>query len=367
MSTVILSLLIVSAMAAFLALLLEIADMYIADYGECHILVNEEKDLVVRGGSPLFFSLMEHGIFIPSACGGKGTCSYCKVKVLEGGGPILPTETPYLSAEEQEAGVRLSCQVKVRNDVKIEIPEELFNIKEYKVRVHDRGMLTEVIKDVRLEILDPPEGIKFKPGQYIQLQVPAYELSKTTDFRAFSIASPADEHDHVDLMITRAPEGLVALYVHDYMKDGEELVMRGPFGDFYYREGDREMILIATGSGLAPIRSILHHMERNNVQRKATLFFGGRTEADLIHREQLEELENKLYDFKYVPILSNIPDDDPWPGERGYIPPAVEKYIGDIPSVDAYLCGAPIVVEICDKALVEKGLTKDHIFYDKFA
>ena len=134
MLQLIFSLLILSGMAAFLALLLELAAAYLADYGEVRIRVNKQEDLTVQGGSPLLFSLMEHRIFVPSACGGRGTCALCKVRVLEGGGPVLPTETPYLGPEEIQNHVRLSCQVKVRNDLAISIPEELFNIKEFRVR-----------------------------------------------------------------------------------------------------------------------------------------------------------------------------------------------------------------------------------------
>jgi len=135
MFQLIFGILVIAGIGALLALLLELADTLIADYGQSRLNINNKKDLDVKGGSPLLFSLMEHGIFIPSACGGKGTCAYCKVRVLEGGGPVLPTETPFLSAQELEDNVRLSCQVKVRNDLAIEIPEELFLIQEFKVRV----------------------------------------------------------------------------------------------------------------------------------------------------------------------------------------------------------------------------------------
>ena len=148
MLTLILSLLILSGLGALLALFLEIADAYLADYGEKQILVNEQKKLVVEGGRPLLSTLMGQGIFIPSACGGKGTCSYCKVRVLEGGGPVLPTETPYLSPDELTAHVRLSCQVKVKDNLKIEIPEELFLVKEYRVRVEGIKDLTPEIKSM---------------------------------------------------------------------------------------------------------------------------------------------------------------------------------------------------------------------------
>ena len=367
MVQIIISLLVISGIGALLALLLEIAHSYIANYGDCHITINEEKDLVVKGGRSVFFSLLDEGIFIPSACGGRGTCSYCKVKIPEGAGPVLPTETPYLNDKELADNVRLSCQVKVRNDIKVVLPEELFLVKEYKVRLADIQDVTPAIKEVTFDILSPKEGITFKPGQYIQLQVPGYELHKEPDFRAFSLASPSDVHDHIKLYITKSPEGFVSIYVHEYMKDQEELVMRGPFGDFYYRDSDRDILLIATGSGLAPIRSILHHIERNNIQRKTTLFFGARTKADLLHYDEIKELEKTLYDFTYVPILSHPGDSDNWDGKTGLITELIINDLPENPNIQAYICGAPIVVELSDKELKKKGLTQDYIFYDKFA
>ncbi|MCK4932887.1 MAG: 2Fe-2S iron-sulfur cluster binding domain-containing protein, partial [Candidatus Aminicenantes bacterium] len=207
MTPLILSVLIISGIGAFFALLLELADTFIANYGECHISINREKDLVVQGGNPLLFSLMEEGIYIPSACGGKGTCAYCKVKVLEGGGPILPTETPYLTEEEQAEDIRLSCQVKVRNDLVIELPAELFLIKEFKVKVDRIVDLTPSIKGVTLGILSPEEGISFKPGQYIQLEVPKYKLSKEPEYRAFSMSSSSKDLHSVELYIDLVEKG----------------------------------------------------------------------------------------------------------------------------------------------------------------
>lgn len=369
MIEIVIGILVMSVIAAFLALLLEIAHAYIADYGEVNIKVNDEKDLTATGGSTLFFSLMDNRIFIPSACGGRGTCSYCKVKVKEGGGPVLPTETPYLSPKEIEDNVRLSCQVKLRNDVRIEIPEELFNVKEYRVKVAEMKPLTSTINGLRLEILEPAEGITFKPGQYIQLQVPAYELSKKPDFRAFSIASSQDRHDSIELMITKAPEGFVSIYVHDYLKIGEELIMRGPFGDFYFRDDndDREILLCATGSGLAPIRSILYYLEAHDIKRKTTLLFGARTSDDLFYLDEMADLKNKLHDFTYIPILSNQPGDKPWDGETGFITDYINKNWSDNPPLDGYICGAPIVVELCDKTLKGKGVPGDRVFFDAFA
>lgn len=366
MLQLILSLLAISFIGAILALLLEIADSYIADYGEKHILVNEEEDLVVKGGNPLLFSLMEEGIFIPSACGGRGTCAYCKVKVLEGGGPVLPTETPFLTPDEIKEDVRLSCQVKVKKDIRMQIPEEFFLIKEFTVKVEKIEDLTPYIKGLYLKILSPEEGITFKPGQYIQLKVPKYEFVKEPEYRAYSISSSADDRLRLELVITKVPGGAVSTYVHDYMKEGEELLINGPYGDFYLRDSERDILLIATGSGLAPIKSILDQIEREQIQRKTTLFFGARRRRDLYYFEELKEMEQKIPNFTLVPTLSRPTEEDQWEGERGRVTDLIEKYIPDNASMEVYICGAPAMVESCEDLLEKKGISNEMIFYDKF-
>ncbi len=367
MLQLILSLLIISLVGAVLALLLEIADSYIADYGEKHILINEQKDLLVKGGNPLLFSLMDEGIFIPSACGGKGTCAYCKVKVLEGGGPVLPTETPYLSPDEIKAHVRLSCQVKVKSDLRMEIPEELFLIKEFRVKVEKIENLTPDIKGIKFSILSPEEGIAFKPGQYIQLQVPKYELTKEPEYRAYSIASSAEDHQNLELVITKVPGGAVSTYVHDYMREGEELLINGPYGDFYLRDSEKDILLIATGSGLAPIKSMLDQMEREQIQRKTTFFFGARTRKDLYYIEELKGLEEKIPNYTFVPTLSRPTEEDQWEGEKGRVTDLIEKYVPEKGPLEAYICGAPAMVESCEQLLKKKGIPEELLFYDKFA
>ena len=366
MTELIISVLVISGIGAVLALLLELADMFIADYGECQILINQEKELKVQGGSPLLFSLQDEGIFIPSACGGKGTCAYCKVKVLQGGGPVLPTETPYLSAKEMEENVRLSCQVKVRNDLAIEIPEDLFLIKEYKVKVDRLEDLTPYIKGLTLAIVEPKEGIIFKPGQYIQLEIPKYKLSRIPEFRAFSMASFPEENQKVELYVGLVEKGIVSTYIHDYLKERDELIMRGPFGDFYYRDSDREILMIATGTGLAPIMSILRYIRKENIPKKTTLFFGTRTEEDLYCVEELEDLEKQLSNFTFVPTLSRAPDDSQWEGERGRVTVLIDKYIPQGANLDVYICGNAEMVESCLEILNEKDIPLDQIYFDKF-
>ncbi len=366
MSQLIIGIIVIAGIGALLALLLELAGTFIADYGLCRLNINNKKDLEVEGGNPLLFSLAEQGIFIPSACGGKGTCAYCKIKVQEGGGPVLPTETPFLSVQELEDNVRLSCQVKVRNDMAIEIPEELFLIQEFTVRVKSIKNLTHQVKGLNLEILSPKEGLSFKPGQYIQLEVPKFKLSKEPEFRAFSMANPPQEQLNIELFVGRVSKGIVSTYLHDYLKEGEDIKVRGSFGEFFYRDSSRDILMIATGTGLAPIMSILRYIHSENIQRKTTLFFGTRRKKDLFCFDELKDLEKHLNDFKFFPILSREPEDSSWAGERGRVTNLIDNTIAENANIDVYICGSADMVESCLDRLINKGIPEGQIYYDKF-
>jgi Na+-transporting NADH:ubiquinone oxidoreductase subunit F len=365
-STMITSIVLISAIAAALALLLEAAYARIADYGQVHILINEEKNLEVRGGDPLLATLIESKIFIPSACGGKGTCGYCKVNVDEGGGPMLPTETPFLSEEELARNTRISCQIKVKSDMKVNIPPELFRVREFRVLAELIEDMTPVIKFVRLKIMDPEEGLSFVPGQYIQLQIPAYKFSSIPEFRAYSIASSHRDYNHIELIIGRVEEGVVSTYVHDYLEEGNELLARGPFGDFRLLEADRDILLIATGTGLAPILSILDQIEHEHIKRKTTLLFGSKRPEDLLYYDRLKSLEQRLPNFTFIPVLSRVKEADNWKGETGRVTDLIKKYIADNAPADVHICGLPAMVESCVELLIQKGIPADRIVYDKF-
>ncbi len=360
------SIIIVGGIGAVLALLLEIAYMYLGNYGERRILINDEREIVVMGGRSLLASLKEEKIFIPSACGGKGTCAYCKVRVSEGGGPVLPTETPYLSHEEAEEDIRLSCQVKVKDDLKIHIPEDLFLIREFKGKVAELIDLTDEIKGLTMDILSPEEGINFKPGQYVQLEVPKYKLIKSPEYRAYSISSDSEQSHRIELVITRVPEGAVTTYVHDYMKKGEVLALYGPYGDFYLRESARGILMVATGSGLAPIKSMLHQIERKEIKRDTRLFFGARTLSDLYYYEELRELEKRMDNFIFTPTLSRPDETDQWQGEKGRVTALIDKYVPERAAIDVYLCGSPNMIETCIDHLKKKGISEGSIYFDKF-
>jgi len=271
MSTIISTTVIFSILAAILALILTLADRTIGNYGEVKLTINNDKEFVVDGGNSLLSTLISQKIFIPSACGGKGSCGYCKVIVKEGGGPVLATELPWLSKEELDNNVRLSCQCKVKQNIKIEIPEELFNVKEYSTSVSKMEQLTNTIKHLRFDLGE--EEINFKPGQYVQLKAPAYEGSPDEVYRAYSVASSVNNKHAIELLIGYTG-GIATTYVHQYLNEGDKVHINGPYGEFYYHEDDGGPIIFAgAGTGMAPIISILQYMADNQIQRKALFFF----------------------------------------------------------------------------------------------
>ena len=361
----------VAAMAGIsgvLAILLVIAERFLANYGECKITINEQKELIVSGGSSLLATLNNQKIFLPSACGGRGTCAYCKCKITEGAGPLLPTEEPLLNESEIRENIRLACQVKVKQDFKIEIPEELFNIKDFETEVAFIKDLTYDIKLVRLNLIDPQE-INFKAGQYIQLQTNPYDGVKESVSRAYSIASPNFEKNHVDLMIRLVPEGICTTWVHQYLKEKEKVTIVGPMGDFYFRDGDGEIILLAGGSGMAPMVSLLEDIATKKVKRRVIYFFGAVCKKDLFYVQEMVALKKKIIDFSFIPTLSNPTPDDDWSGETGLITGPLERHLKnkDNSESQAYLCGSPGMIDACISILKKNGIGDDRIFFDPFA
>lgn len=367
MSALLISVGAITALSSILALLMVIADATIGNYGEVKITVNNDKELVVKGGRPLLGTLMEEGIFIPSACGGRGSCGLCKVKVLEGAGQYLPTELPWISKEEQKENIRLSCQLKVKTDFKIEIPEELFNVREYRTKLVKLRNLTHDIKEVNLELLDGQE-IKYTAGQFIQFKVPSYELTDEPVYRAYSMSSVPSDTKHIQLEIRLVPNGICTTYVHNHLKEGDEVIFNGPYGDFYLRDTDAEIICIAGGSGMAPIKSILMDMAEKQNPRRVRYFFGARARRDLFLLEEMKELESKIPNFTFVPVLSNPEEGDDWDGETGWVTDAVDRHMaeGDGARSEGYLCGSPGMIDACIKVLTANGIPKEKIYYDNF-
>lgn len=355
-----------TAIAALLAVLMAIADATIGNYGTAKIAINGgARELTVDGGRPLLATLMAEGIFIPSACGGRGTCGLCKLEVVAGAGEYSPVEAPWISDDERAKRVRLSCQVKVKRDLEIRVPEELFAIREYRTEVASIRDLTYDIKEVTLALKDPPE-IEFRPGRYIQFVVPAYELTPEPVYRAYSVSSPPSRRNTLELEIRLVPNGICTTYVFQHLKVGDPVTINGPYGDFYLRESDREIVFVAGGSGMAPIKSILLDMAERNVARKATYFFGARAVRDLFLVDEMRRLEARLPNFRFVPALSNpLPGDD-WKGEVGLITEVLARHYERMDDLEAYLCGSPGMIDAAIKVFRQKGLPESQTFYDKF-
>jgi Na+-transporting NADH:ubiquinone oxidoreductase subunit F len=365
-ASTLIAVLVVSLIGGALAAVLVVAEYYLANYGPCKITVNDEKDLTVQGGKELLGVLAGEKLFIPSACGGRGTCGLCKIKVLDGAGPLLPTEEPYLDKEERESNVRLACQVKVRNDLKIVIPEELLAIQEYTCRCAKIVDLTHDMKLFRLELTEPVT-MTFTPGQYVQLRTPPYEKSTKEVYRAYSIASDPAEKGVIDLIIRLVPGGICTTYCFEHLKEGDETKINGPYGDFRLSDTQAPMIFIAGGSGMAPIKCMLHHMKNTGNSREATYYFGANVVRELCLTDLMQSFESELANFRFVPVIAGGADDPEWKGETGLVTQAVQRNFTDASQHEAYLCGSPGMIDASVKVLMDLGMPETNIFYDKFA
>lgn len=356
----------IACLATVLAIIILLAERYLMDYGEVELKVND-KILKVQGGSTVLATLKQEKIFVPSACGGRATCSYCKVKAISGFGDVLPTEAPLLTKEDIAQNVRLACQIKIRNNCEIRIPEELFSIREFKAKVSFIGDLTYDIKHFRFDLLSPAE-IDYKAGQYIQFQSQPYGDIPDSVYRAYSMCGHAVDKNHVELMVRLVPDGICTTYMFNHLKVGDDVALTGPYGDFYLRESDRRMVCIAGGSGMAPIRSILLGMSADEIERrKPIFFFGARSRKDLFMLDEWRDFGIKHQAFQFVPALSNPDLEDNWDGATGRITDVVAEGIPDGSNCEGYLCGSPGMLNACVETLCKLGVEKEHIYYDKFA
>jgi Na+-transporting NADH:ubiquinone oxidoreductase subunit F len=353
----------VGLMVFFTAILL-VAERYLLNYGEVKIDINAgERIIETTGGSTLLATLLEQSIFIPSACGGHGTCGFCKTSVLSGGGPVLSTEVSFLERAEQRAGIRLACQVKVRNDLKIRIPEELFSVRLFKATVLSTKHVTHDIKEIRFELEDPEE-ITQRPGQYVQVQIPTPDGPV---YRAYSISSPASMKTVVELDVRLVPNGLGSTYLHG-LKLNDPVNFTGPYGEFHLNEDPTvEIVCVGGGAGMAPMKNIIYSMYERWPNRSCWLFFGCRSARDVFYLEEYRQLAKKFPSFKIKYALSDpIAENETWTDERGFIHLAVDKYLEPGINRKAFLCGPPPMIDAVTRILKDKGLKGEDIFYDKF-
>ena len=345
-----------------ITLLLILADILLGGKGEKALVINNKTSIPVFGDETLLNVLSQNKIFIPSACGGKATCGLCKCKVTEGGGDIKPTEEPYLSKKDREEGIRLSCQVKVKDQMKIEIPESMLNAQEFKTVVSKVEDLTYDTKLIQLKLVEP-SSMNFKPGQYAQLKVPGIEI-----IRAYSIASHPKYTDRIEFIVRMVPKGQATTFVHKALDIGDKVIVTGPYGDFYLQEdSNKDMVCIAGGSGKAPIRSILYYLKDQGMPRKVRYFFGAKAKRDLYYTEEFMALAKEFPNFEYIPALSEPDPGDDWDGEVGLITDVLDRLTGDLKDAEAYLCGSPGMIDACIKVLKKHDIPDKQVFYDKFS
>ncbi|HUS90382.1 MAG TPA: FAD-binding oxidoreductase [Phycisphaerae bacterium] len=341
-----------------------VAERLLVNYGLCKLDINAgERELEVQGGQTLLEALNGAEIWIPSACGGKGSCGYCKLRVLSGGGEVLPTETPFLNRREIRAGTRLACQVKVRQDMTLRIPEDLLNVKLYLAVVASTRDLTYDIKEIRFALSEPAE-ISQRPGQYVQIIAPSPEGPVS---RAYSVSSPSYVHDEVELNVRIIPGGIGSTYLHN-LTEGDQVNFTGPYGEFELNEDPAtEIICVGGGCGMAPMKNIIYTLYERWPQRSCWLFFGCRTTKDIFYLDELKALAAQHPGFHVVYALSDqLGPDEQWDGETGFIHLSVDKMLEPGIRRQAFLCGPPPMIEAVTEVLKEKGLRDRNIFYDKF-
>ncbi|MCI0499102.1 MAG: 2Fe-2S iron-sulfur cluster binding domain-containing protein [Planctomycetales bacterium] len=332
----------------------------------CKVTINGRRELDVPAGKSLLTALRDEKILVPTVCRGRGICGVCKVKVLHGGGAILPTETPLLTKEEQRCNIRLSCQITVQNDIAVEIPEPVLSVREYDTVCTEIEELTYDMKRFRFELKNPP-SMKFVAGQFVQLLCPRYKESSEAVYRAYSIASNPNDNGYIDLIIRKAPRGICTTWCFDYLKTGRSVRLSGPYGDFHLSDTDAPIICIAGGSGMAPFVSMLNAMRDIRSKRQVSYFFGGNTVRDLCLQEQMKIFESVLPGFMFIPVVARPAENERWSGQTGLVTEAVQRQFKDLSRHEGYLCGGPGMIDASIKVLKGLGMPDEKIYYDRFA
>nr|VFK30835.1 MAG: Na+-transporting NADH:ubiquinone oxidoreductase subunit F [Candidatus Kentron sp. MB]VFK34383.1 MAG: Na+-transporting NADH:ubiquinone oxidoreductase subunit F [Candidatus Kentron sp. MB]VFK76488.1 MAG: Na+-transporting NADH:ubiquinone oxidoreductase subunit F [Candidatus Kentron sp. MB] len=372
--------------------------------GNVTITVNGEREVQVPVGMKLLGALANQHLFIPSACGGGGTCGQCRVKVFEGGGAILPTETSFINKREAHEGARLSCQVAVKQDMRIQVPDEVFGVKKWECRVRSNRSVATFIKELVLEL---PEGetVDFRAGGYIQIECPPHELKyadfeieprfrdewdrydlwrfeskvKKTTVRAYSMASYPEEKGLIMLNVRVAspppnapdvPPGIMSSYIFG-LKPGDKVTISGPFGEFFARDTDNEMVFIGGGAGMAPMRShIFDQLLRLQSKRRMTFWYGARSKREIFYQEDFDRLQAENDNFKWFLALSDPQPEDNWTGLTGFIHQVLyDNYLANHPApedCEYYLCGPPMMNSAVIAMLENQGVERENIMLDDF-
>jgi Na+-transporting NADH:ubiquinone oxidoreductase subunit F len=405
-TTVLFGVLFFTAVILALVAVLLVAKSQLIPGGEVEILINgdPEKTIKTTGGATLLSTLAAQKIFIPSACGGQGTCGVCKCKVLEGGGALLPTEKTHVGKREAREGVRLTCQVKVKENMKLEIEPEVFDVKRWKCQVRSNENVATFIKELILE-LPKGEEVPFRAGGYIQIECPPYQVaytafevddeyrgdwdkfdlwryaSKTDEevIRAYSMANYPDEKGIIMLNVRIAspppnlpnvPPGEMTSYLFN-LKAGDEVVISGPFGEFFARPTEAEMCFVGGGAGMAPMRSHIYDLfQRLGTDRKVSFWYGARSLREAFYVDEFGKISTENENFDWHLALSEPLPEDEWTGDTGFIHQVLyDNYLKDHPApdeVEYYLCGPPMMIDACKKMLYELGVEEESILFDDF-
>jgi Na+-transporting NADH:ubiquinone oxidoreductase subunit F len=393
-----------TVIVVILAMLILFARSLLVASGNITITVNGERELAVPAGDKLLTLLGSQELFLPSACGGGGTCGQCKVRILEGGGELLSTEKSHISKREAAAGQRLACQVTVNQDMEIEVPEDVFGVSKWECTVRSNDNVATFIKELIVE-LPAGETMDFRAGGYIQIECPAYNLDyKNIDIpkqfrddwekfrlfelrsvvteatlRAYSMANFPLENDIVMLNVRiatpppnapQAPPGIMSSYIFG-MKPGDKVMVSGPYGEFFAKETDAEMIFIGGGAGMAPMRShILDQLLRIKTTRKISFWYGARSLREAFYAEEFDKLAAEHDNFSWNLALSDPLPEENWDGDTGFIHNILfERYIKDHPApedCEYYMCGPPVMNAAVISMLDAQGVDKENILLDDF-
>ncbi|MDR0692376.1 MAG: NADH:ubiquinone reductase (Na(+)-transporting) subunit F [Prevotellaceae bacterium] len=377
--------------------------------GEVTININSDKNLDVAPGSSLLSTLSDHRIFLPSACGGGGTCGMCKCRILEGGGEILPTETGFFTRKQQQTNWRLGCQVKVKDDLKIEVPKEILDIKKWECEVVSNHNIATFIKEFIVK-LPKDEKLHFKSGGYIQIDVPKCEVDFHTiqveaayqpdwdamklwdlkmknpepTFRAYSMANHPAEDSIIMLNIRIATPpwdrakgafaavnpGVCSSYLFN-RKPGDKVMIAGPYGEFFLRDTNSEMMFVGGGAGMAPMRSHIFHLFHTlKTTRKVTFWYGARSRREIFYEKDFREIEKQFPNFKFHIALSEPKPEDHWTGYTGFIHQVIlDHYLNthDAPEdIEFYMCGPPMMTKAMTTMLDNLGVPPEMVLFDDF-
>jgi len=406
MLTVILGVAVFVLVIVSLVMVLMVAKSKLVAAGDVTITVNEDPDkaITTRAGDTLLNTLASQKIFIPSACGGKGTCGVCKVEVHSGGGALLPTEGSHVNRGEARKGVRLSCQVKVKQDMAIEVEPEIFDVSKWQCRVRSNRNVATFIKELVLEL---PEGevVPFRAGGYIQIECPPH-VANYSDFdieeeyrgdwdkydmwrfvskvdepvtRAYSMANYPGDEGIIMLNVriaspppnmSNVPPGKMSSFIFN-LRPGDEVTIAGPFGEFFARETDNEMIFIGGGAGMAPMRShIFDQFHRLHTDRKVSFWYGARSLREAFYQEDFDEIAARNENFEWHLALSDPLEEDNWTGDTGFIHQVVhDKYLVNHSApedVEYYICGPPMMNQAVINMLLDLGVEPENIMLDDF-